>query len=241
MSAANDRIKALLLAKKAGQAPVLTESQPAPKHDAPPFDTTPKAVAQPAPTHTDKREAGGVDPFAGLTGTALVLAKMKAAKGKSEGVHSGNVTGQAKSVATETTTPATPEHIVQRVLTPAERQLQAAKQLMQQREEAGFYDIKEGDCLPEELPADVVSNKLRELDAAMELRTPQLANLMIDINRNLRQYDELAYLLTDDQLGLIVRSNLAVKNIELSAASTKKTSAVTTAAKLAKSVTVDDL
>lgn len=247
MSAATDRIKALLASRQANQTATPAEGPIAISVEPP----QPTPTVQPVEVAAESKVVIP-DPLAGLSGTALILAKLKLSKsgglpttGSGLGVHSGQVTGTSASVATETTAhkavAQTSAEIAQRVLTPAERQLDMAREMLQKKQDEGFYDIKEPSKLPVDLPANVVSDKLRELDAALIMRTPRLPNLMIDINRNLRQYDELAYLLTDDQLGLIVASNLAVKDVQLLTTKPKGKAASTTAAKLARSVTVDDL
>lgn len=269
MSAAIERIRALVAARSATNGTNTDVPKPAHTSNTVVVNTVPtpaevKEAAdefKAAPTMQEEAaaKAGGVgDPLAGLTGTALVLAKMRLKQqgtiAQTQGVHHGKTTGTGTSNALATTNPAAQaaqakaaaEAVAQRVMTPAERQLAEAKALLQQHEEKGLYNIEESAAarLPQELPAAEVSEKLRELHAALLMRTPQLPNLMIDINRNLRQYDELAYLLTDDQLGLIVNSNLAVKNTVLVNAKTatgKGKSATAIASKLAATVTADDL
>lgn len=192
-----------------------------------------------------------VDPrLAGLSGVQLLIARKKLAEenakaGKgakpnsSAGSHSGIATGTGSSVATEVTKP----QLAQAVLTPAQRAMEEAKSILQRKEGEGFYNIPPANAarLPQDLPADVVSERLRELDAALVLRTPDLARLTIEINRNLRQYDELAYLLQDEQLGLIVQANLTIKNTELIATKAKGSSVAKRNEKIAASLTADDI
>lgn len=195
--------------------------------------------------------AAAVDPrLAGLSGVQLLIARKKLAEeaakaGKgakpnaSAGSHSGVATGTGSSVATEVTKP----QLAQAVLTPAQRAMEEAKSILQRKEGEGFYSIPPANAtrLPQDLPADVVSERLRELDAALVLRTPDLARLTIEINRNLRQYDELAYLLKDEQLGLIVQANLTIKNTELIATKAKGSSVAKRNEKIAASLTADDI
>lgn len=265
MSAAIERIRALVAARSATNGTQTTK----PVSNTVVVNTVPtpaevKEAAdefKAAPTMQEEAEAKAkaadplADPLAGLTGTALVLAKMRLKQqgtiAQTQGVHQGKATGAGTSNALATSNPdaqakAAAAAIAQRVMTPAERQLAEAKALLQQHEEKGLYNIEEANAarLPQELPAAEVSEKLRELHASLLMRTPQLPNLMIEINRNLRQYDELAYLLTDDQLGLIVNSNLAVKNtilVNSASKAGKGKSATAIASKLAATVTADDL
>lgn len=195
--------------------------------------------------------AAGPDPLAGLTGIQLLLARKKLAEqaaksglgsgaNRSSGSHSGMVTGTGSSLATQASQV---QGMAQAVLTPAQRALEEAKRILQNKEGLGAYDIAPENAarLPQDLPAEVVSERLRELDAALVLRTPDLARLTIEINRNLRQYDELAYLLKDEQLGLIVQANLSIKNTELLQTKAKGTSVAKRNDKIAASLTADDI
>lgn len=185
------------------------------------------ATSHASPRRSDSEQpstAEGHPSLAGLSGIQLMLAKRRLAEqqpaatvARTSGVSSGQAVGQVgRSVKTEVTVTQTASPaLAQQVLTPAQRAIQMAQEKLAKREEAGFYNVRDADKLPQELPADVVAEKLRNLDAALELRTPDLPVLLIEINKNLRQYDELAYCLTDDQLGLIVQSNLSVKSVEL--------------------------
>lgn len=208
---------------------------------------------QPVPVQVAAADSSGPapDPLAGLTGIQLLLARKKlaeqAAKGglgasanRSSGSHSGAVLGTGSSLATQASQV---QGMAQAVLTPAQRALEEAKRILQNKEGLGAYDIppENADRLPQDLPAEVVSERLRELDAALVLRTPDLARLTIEINRNLRQYDELAYLLKDEQLGLIVQANLSIKNTELLQTKAKGTSVAKRNDKIAASLTADDI
>ena len=196
-------------------------------------------------------QPGAPDPLAGLTGIQLLLARKKLAEqaaksglgagaNRSSGSHSGMVTGTGSSLATQASQV---QGMAQAVLTPAQRALEEAKRILQNKEGLGAYDIAPENAarLPQDLPAEVVSERLRELDAALVLRTPDLARLTIEINRNLRQYDELAYLLKDEQLGLIVQANLSIKNTELLQTKAKGTSVAKRNDKIAASLTADDI
>lgn len=196
-------------------------------------------------------QPGAPDPLAGLTGIQLLLARKKLAEqaaksglgasaNRSSGSHSGMVTGTGSSLATQASQV---QGMAQAVLTPAQRALEEAKRILQNKEGIGAYDIAPENAarLPQDLPAEVVSERLRELDAALVLRTPDLARLTIEINRNLRQYDELAYLLKDEQLGLIVQANLSIKNTELLQTKAKGTSVAKRNDKIAASLTADDI
>jgi hypothetical protein len=200
-------------------------------------------------TTSEATSSSGPDPLAGLTGIQLLLARKKLAESKgstlaalanrSSGSHSGATSGTTSSVATQVAQ----VQLGQAVLTPAQRAMDEAKKMLQTKEGIGFYTIDPSNVkhLPEELPASVVEEKLRDLDAALVLKTPDLARLTIEINRNLRQYDELAYLLKDEQLGLIVQANLTIKNTELITTKTKSASAATRNEKLAAVLTADDI
>lgn len=237
-----DAMRARLAAQKAAANLPATDSVPAQATGASTGAAPAREAAAPQPQVED------ADPFAGLTGIQLILAKKKAAEqaGKSPGLGATNrsaaanigaVTGTGSNLSTATSKPL----LAQNVLTPAQKAMDAAKQLLQNKEAVGFYTIDKADQLPEELPASLVSEKLRELDAALVLKTPQLAVLTVEINRNLRQYDELAYLLSDEQLGLIVAANLTIKNTELISTKTKSASAATRNTKIAASLTADDI
>lgn len=221
-----EAIKAKIAAAKAAQAAAAAPT-PAPTPavvpvvapvvvtDAP-FEPDPVVE----PEVVEEVAASEADQFAGLSGIQLILAKQKAALAKKQAFKAapsatklgGAVGGTGASVATEVTRPA---DLQRSLFTPAEQRLQAAKDLMQQKQEAGFYKVNEPSKFPVDLPADAVEAALADLDAALIMRTPELRSLLIRVNQNLRQYDELAYLLKDEQLGLIVQANLAVKNTEL--------------------------
>lgn len=200
---------------------------------------------------TEPAAPQGTDPLAGLKGIQLLLARKKlaeqagkvglgAAVNRSSGSHVGTVGGTGSSLATQGSQV---QGMAQAVLTPAQRAMEEAKRILQNKEGLGAYSISPEAAarLPEELPADVVSERLRELDAALVLKTPDLARLTIEINRNLRQYDELAYLLKDEQLGLIVQANLTIKNTELLQTKAKGSSVAKRNEKIAASLTADDI
>lgn len=214
-----------------------------------PADRQEQPVSIPDTTADSSQPAA--DPLAGLSGIQLLLARKKlaeqAAKGglaagvnRSAGSHSGTVAGTGSSLATQGSQV---QGLAQAVLTPAQRALEEAKRILQNKEGLGAYDIapEAAAKLPQELPASVVSERLRELDAALVLKTPDLARLTIEINRNLRQYDELAYLLKDEQLGLIVQANLTIKNTELLQTKAKGSSVAKRNEKIAASLTADDI
>ena len=246
-----DAIKAKLAAQKAA---ALTSAPPSTStvttQESPEVvERVPERAIEPTQAASSIQQVPTADPLAGLTGIQLLLARKKLAEGKgstlaalanrSAGSHSGATAGTTSSVATQVAQ----VQLGQAVLSPAQRAMEEAKKLLQTKEGIGFYTIDPANHkhLPEELPAAVVEEKLRELDAALVLKTPDLARLTIEINRNLRQYDELAYLLKDEQLGLIVQSNLAIKNTELIATKTKSASAATRNEKLAAVLTADDI
>lgn len=253
-----DAIKAKLAAQKAATTSTpSSDATPAPTPSAPQHDTgTAEVVGQPQNVATSGASeplagAGAVDPrLSGLSGIQLLLARKKLAEASaksgagarpntSAGSHSGVISGTGSSIATESSK----VQLAQGVLTPAQRAMEEAKSILQRKEGEGFYNIPADHAskLPQDLPADVVSERLRELDAALVLRTPDLARLTIEINRNLRQYDELAYLLHDNQLGLIVQANLAIKNTELIQTKAKGASVAKRNEKIAASLTADDI
>lgn len=225
-----DAIKAKLAAQKANAG--LQSTQPQPQQ-------TPATVAQPAPQSVPAISKPTTPP-PGLT--PLQLIKWKRDNGIGLGntetiASSGNVTGATSSMATDVAKPT----LAQQVLTPAQRALEHAKSVLQDKQDKGFYKPAKPENLPQELPADKVEKALLELDAALVLKTPELPVLLIEINRNLRQYDELAYCLTDPQLGLIVQANLTIKDSELLKVASKAKGGAKLADKTMAAIDVDDI
>lgn len=222
-----DAIKAKLAAQKAnaGLQPAQPAAQPAAQPQAQPKPQVQATVATPPP---------GLSP--------LQLIKWKRDNGIGLGntetiATSGSVTGSTSSMATDVAKPT----LAQQVLTPAQKALEHAKSVLQSKQDSGFYKPAKPENLPQELPADKVEKALLELDAALVLKTPELPVLLIEINRNLRQYDELAYCLTDPQLGLIVQANLTIKDSELLKVASKSKSGAKLADKTMAAIDVDDI
>lgn len=207
-----DAIKAKLAAQKAATAQPSASNGAATQSQA----ATSVAVELSGSAPTEGSSTAGVsevgkeqpvpaaDPLAGLSGIQLLLARKKLAEqaaksglgasaNRSSGSHSGVVTGTGSSVATQASQV---QGLAQAVLTPAQRALEEAKRILQNKEGLGAYDIapEAAARLPQDLPASVVSERLRELDAALVLKTPDLARLTIEINRNLRQYLSLIHI-----------------------------------------------
>lgn len=200
------------------------------------------AVAAGVPEASAAKEVAAnlATPPPGLT--PLQLIKWKRENGFGLGntaptANSGSVTGSTSSMATEVAKPT----LAQQVLTPAQRALEHAKSVLQDKQDSGFYKPAKPENLPQELPADKVEKALLELDAALVLKTPELPVLLIEINRNLRQYDELAYCLTDPQLGLIVQANLTIKDSELLKVASKAKGGAKLADKTMAAIDVDDI
>lgn len=115
-----------------------------------------------------------------------------------------------------------------------------ATSILQRRRDSGLYTIPENvaERMPEELPADVLEAKLAHLDAALLTKTPEMRGLMMDLAKNLRQYEELVHLLSDEQLNIITSGLMDVAGVEV--VSSKKTAGSAAAISAGASLTVDD-
>lgn len=88
------------------------------------------------------------------------------------------------------------------------------QQHIEQQESKGVYAFSDKIKEIEELDADVFINNMKMLDQATVEKTPDIRSLLINIRTNLQQYAELTHILTDDQLGIIVKGALCQANVE---------------------------
>lgn len=82
------------------------------------------------------------------------------------------------------------------------------------QEEAGVYNFSGQVREVEGLDADEFINKMKMLDAATVDKTPDIRTFSMQIRKNLHQYPELTHILSDDQLGIIMRGMLVLAGIE---------------------------
>lgn len=84
-------------------------------------------------------------------------------------------------------------------------------------------------ALPTELtelsgfPTEAIQQDLATLYQRLEADQPDIAGLLERININMRQFEELAYLLTPEQLGLIFKGTMRVTNTEIAPKTKGKT------------------
>lgn len=73
-------------------------------------------------------------------------------------------------------------------------------------------------------PERLVHN-LEELQVGLEQGDSRIKSYMKEILQNLKQFPDLAYLLSDDQIGLISRGSLQQANVQIAVTTAKKKSA----------------
>ena len=76
-------------------------------------------------------------------------------------------------------------------------------------------------------PASTLQNQLATLYIKLATDQPDIAGLLEAINTNMRQYEELAYLLKPEQLGLIFSGLMRVTNSQIAPKTTKSKATVT--------------
>ena len=214
MTSILERLRAEAAAKKAATQPSSVPS-PAPS----------TASSSPSTSSSNSQPTlSGKAPFGGLAarlaamkaGTADATAPVVPSSVSSEAgaAKPAELTGVAALLARKK---AEADSKVQDSVAKQQTALEKARELLQRKQEAGTYSIdsETASKFPQELDPSAVGSALRELDAALMMKTPELRNLVLNINRNLRQYEELAYLLTDEQLSILVSGNLYMRGIEL--------------------------
>lgn len=184
-------------------------------------------------------------PVAETPMAAMLRKRAEALAIASQAASMGIQTGKAAPIHTAVSSPqATSASILMaqknKIAESQQNAVDAAKSLIDKRAQEGFYDVAEKDKLPIDLPADVVSQKLLTLDAALIAKTPELRSLTIEINKNLRQYDELAYLLTDEQLHVIVEANRTTAGVIISTGANVNKSKSAKVNQIADNVSADD-
>lgn len=109
-------------------------------------------------------------------------------------------------------------------------------------QERGLYDVPDEARSLDGLDADLLLAKMRDLDAATVAKTPEIPSLCREIRANLEQYPELTHILSDEQLGIIVKGYLVQADVETSPKTTQAKSAKATkvVADLA-SLSIDEL
>jgi hypothetical protein len=226
MSSILDQIKARKAAAAAveAQKPASTvETAPVSTPTTPVTTSVPKPMTLQERILAQKKAIAAKNPSlaaAGLVGGAVVTGNAEDQRLKATELQ------QAKAVSS--------------VLTAQQQATNSARSLIEQRAAEGFYTIAKAESLPAALPATLIEQHLLEMDAALLGRTPELTTLVVKINQNLRQYEELAYLLNDEQLHLIVESNLAAASVTISSGkATDKSNNARLAQKL-DSLSLDD-
>lgn len=115
--------------------------------------------------------------------------------------------------------------------------LSTAEEQLQKDREAGLFDLKE--VKGTDIPVDKFLETFQSLRYAQLAKTPQLPQLQVATMNNLRQYEELAHLLTDDQLSVVISGALEVANVKVATGKAKATNTETVKAK-AKSLSLSD-
>jgi hypothetical protein len=79
--------------------------------------------------------------------------------------------------------------------------------------------------------------KMQKLEAALLANDPQMANYLKDIHKHLIQYEELAHLLSEDQIAVILEGQQKKIGVILAAETTKSKQST----KIKGGITADDL
>lgn len=87
-------------------------------------------------------------------------------------------------------------------------------QYLQEREDKGLYQLDERVQSIEGLDTNTLIDNLKQLDAAVYEKTPEIKSLSQAIRKNLEQYNELVHLLTDEQLGIMASGYLYTAGVE---------------------------
>ena len=81
---------------------------------------------------------------------------------------------------------------------------------IRKQEEAGVYSFSGKIRDVAELDADEFITKMKLLDQAVVEKTPDIRTFSMQIRKNLHQYPELTHLLSDEQLGILVKGMLTL-------------------------------
>lgn len=127
--------------------------------------------------------------------------------------------------------------VVTQAMTQARQLLSTAEEQLARDAAAGLFDFKK----PEgsEIPVEKFRQVFQALRAAQLAKTPDLPKLQVETMENLRQYEELAHILSDEQVAVIVQGAYYVADVKVAAGKTKVATATT--AKKAAELTLDDL
>ena len=144
----------------------------------------------------------------------------------------------AKAGATSlgTVKPAAPPAASQ-AMVQARQLLSTAEEQLAKDAANGLFDFK----VPEgtEIPVDKFKQTFTALRAAQLAKTPELGKLQTMTMENLRQFEELAHILTDEQVAVIVTGAFYVADVKVASGKTKVATAST--AQAASELSLDDL
>lgn len=82
------------------------------------------------------------------------------------------------------------------------------------QEEKGLYTVPDAADGLEGFDGDTFIRNLRDLDAAVVEKTPDIRRFSTLIRENLEQYPELTHILSEEQLGIIVSGVLTTANVD---------------------------
>ena len=92
----------------------------------------------------------------------------------------------------------------------------------QKEEMSKTFELPQSIYKIEGLDPDRLGNNLLYLQESLDNNDPMLKGYLKEILLNLRQYPDLAFLLTDDQIGLIAKGTLKQGNVEIAVTQAKK-------------------
>lgn len=179
-----------------------------------------------------------------MTGKLSLLERMKAKSASAAPVVAAKPTGiaalkaQASAVLSGgsggTSTGST---TVNATIEAAKGLLSTAEEQLQKDRASGLFDLK--DVKGTEIPVDKFLENFQALRYAQLAKTPQLPQLQVATMNNLRQYEELAHILTDAQLAVIISGALEVANVKVATGKAKASSTEAVKAK-AKTLSLTD-
>lgn len=114
--------------------------------------------------------------------------------------------------------------------------LELAAKKIQNKAATGSYQFPNPQAVRElELDPQAIEEKLMHWDLAIETQNPEAKSLLQDINSLLRTYEELAHLMSEDQIGVVVQGSLALAGTEVQSLAATKTKSSAKAANAAMS------
>lgn len=139
----------------------------------------------------------------------------------------------AKLAQLKSASAAAPQLVANQQLAQAQLQAAATKQAAEATALAAaavdvpaeIYELNEQLLAIDGFPAQALQELLAQTYRAIEADQPDLPQLLEKISKNMRQYEELCYLLTDDQLALYFRGLMTFKRATIVATKTKTTKA----------------